>query len=37
MGSRFDVRYFHDVVLRNGRMPLDLLEGQVNEYIKTGR
>jgi uncharacterized protein (DUF885 family) len=37
MGSRFDVRDFHDVVLRNGRMPLDLLEGQVNEYIKTGR
>jgi prolyl oligopeptidase len=37
MGSRFDVRDFHDVVLRNGRLPLDLLEGQVNEYIRTGR
>ena len=37
MGQRFDVRDFHDVVLRNGRMPLDLLEGQVNEYIKAGR
>ena len=37
MGSRFDVRDFHDVVLRNGRLPLDLLEQQVNEYIATGR
>ena len=37
MGSRFDIRDFHDVVLRNGRLPLDLLEEQVNEYIRTGR
>ena len=37
MGPKFDVREFHDVVLRNGRLPLDLLEEQVNEYIKMTR
>jgi prolyl oligopeptidase len=33
LGAKFDVRDFHDVVLRNGRLPLDLLEEQVSEYI----
>ena len=33
LGSRFDIRQFHDVVLRNGTLPLDLLEEQVNAYI----
>ena len=37
LGPKFDVRDFHDVVLRNGRLPLDLLEEQVNEYIKQAR
>ena len=37
LGSKFDVRDFHDVVLRNGRLPLDLLEEQVAEYIRTTR
>jgi uncharacterized protein (DUF885 family) len=36
-GARFDVRDFHDVVLRNGTLPLDLLEEQVNAYIATAR
>jgi uncharacterized protein (DUF885 family) len=33
LGPRFDIREFHDVVLRNGTLPLDLLEEQVNTYI----
>jgi uncharacterized protein (DUF885 family) len=37
LGAKFDVRDFHDVVLRNGRLPLDLLEEQVSEYISRTR
>jgi len=37
LGAKFDVRDFHDVVLRNGRLPLDLLEEQVNEYVSRTR
>ncbi len=33
LGGRFDVREFHDAVLRNGALPLDLLEAQVERYI----
>ena len=33
LGARFDIREFHDVVLRNGTLPLDILEEQVNAYI----
>ena len=31
--EKFDVREFHDVVLKNGALPLEILEQQVNEYI----
>ena len=33
LGARFDIREFHDAVLRNGTLPLDLLEEQINAYI----
>jgi len=37
LGARFDVRVFHDVVLRSGTLPLDLLEEQVHAYLTAAR
>lgn len=33
LGSKFDIREFHDAVLVNGGMPLAVLERVVNDYI----
>jgi uncharacterized protein (DUF885 family) len=37
LGAKFDIRDFHDVVLRNGALPLDFLEEQVKQWIAETR
>jgi uncharacterized protein (DUF885 family) len=34
LGAKFDQRQFHDVVLKNGALPLEILDEQVNAYIQ---
>ncbi|MDP1736750.1 MAG: DUF885 domain-containing protein [Caulobacter sp.] len=33
LGDRFDIRVFHDVILRDGALPLDVLDRQVEAWI----
>jgi len=33
LGDQFDIRAFHDVVLKNGALPLNILEEMVNQWI----
>jgi uncharacterized protein (DUF885 family) len=35
LGDAFDIRAFHDVVLKNGAMPLQILEQVVQDYIES--
>jgi uncharacterized protein (DUF885 family) len=37
LGARFDIRDFHDVVLKNGALPLPILEQLVDDYIARKR
>jgi len=37
LGDKFDLREFHDVVLGQGAVPLDMLEAQVNRWIEGQR
>lgn len=33
LGAQFDLREFHDQILKNGSMPLSMLEKVINRYI----
>lgn len=34
LGANFDIREFHDAILENGSVPLDILESHINDWIK---
>ena len=34
LGNKFDIKKYHNAVLKNGAMPLEILEKQVDLYIK---
>jgi uncharacterized protein (DUF885 family) len=35
MGARFDIRTFHDAGLLSGAMPLTVLDGRIDDYIRS--
>ena len=35
LGTKFDIRAFHDVLLKDGALPLDLLEAKMNTWIES--
>jgi uncharacterized protein (DUF885 family) len=34
LGAKFDIRKFHDALIDDGLLPLDLLERRIDEWIK---
>lgn len=36
LGTRFDLRRFHDAVLRNGSLPLPVLRAEITRWIEAG-
>ena len=37
LGPRFDIRAFHDELLKDGALPLDLLEAKMEAWIQSHR
>ncbi len=37
LGSRFDIRTFHDRIVANGGMPLTVLASEIDRYIEAAR
>ena len=37
LGDRFDLRQFHNVVLKSGAMPLTILENVIEDYIRSSQ
>ncbi|ATC99932.1 MULTISPECIES: DUF885 domain-containing protein [Pseudoalteromonas] len=37
LGAEFDIREFHFQILKNGSLPLNLLEAQIDAYIETAK
>ena len=35
LGEKFDLRQFHEVILTNGPVPLDILGELVNDWVKS--
>ena len=37
LGSKFDIKSFHDIVLINGCLPLDIFEREINNWIEKNK